>query len=169
MKLKFKVTFREYVKLLFSLTYQRPIMKALVGVAVLLVLWIVVYYLHITDLPEPVIYQYLTLIFIVVVQPIVIFTTIRKTYRSSNHISEMLEMEILQKEIRITGESFYMEVKWEKMFKIVEKPNWFLIYQNEFSAIIIPKKNISPDEIGRFRDILKDCDNVTVELSHSRY
>jgi hypothetical protein len=36
-------------------------------------------------------------------------------------------MEILPNEIKVNGESFYMEVKWEKIFKIVEKQNWFLI------------------------------------------
>jgi len=106
MKITTKVTFRQYLKLLFGLTYQRPIMKVLVGIAIAVLLWVIGYYLGFSFLPEPVIYQYLTLILIVLVQPLVIFTTIRKTYRSSNHISERLVMDLLQDKIQINGNLF---------------------------------------------------------------
>ncbi|MBD3583891.1 YcxB family protein [Flavobacterium selenitireducens] len=164
MKITTKVSFGEYARLLFSLTYQRPIMKVLVGIAILLLLWVACYYFGLLDLPEPLIYQFATLVLILVVQPIVIFTTIRKTYHSSNHISEILKMEILKDEIRIVGESFYMEVRWDKMFKIVEKPKWFLIYQNSLSAIIVPKKDLTSNEKETFIQTLKGLKNVPVEL-----
>lgn len=164
MKIKSRVTFKEYVTLLFGLTYQRPIMKVILGVAILLSLWVIFYFLNIMNLPEPVIYQYITLALIVVVQPIVIYTTIRRVYYSSNHICEKLEIELLPEEIKIQGESFFMVVTWQKMFKIVEKPDWFLIYHNSLSAIIIPKVDLRTDEINYFKEILKEVKNVPVEL-----
>jgi len=164
MKIRTKVTFKEYVKLLYGLAYQRPIMKFLLGIALLILVWITFYYLNIIALPEPIIYQYITLALIIVAQPIVIFTTIRTVYYSSNHICQTLEMDILPKEIKVHGESFYMEVKWKKMFKIVEKPKWFLIYQNSLSAIIIPKKDLQANEISHVRKILQELKNVKVEL-----
>lgn len=164
MKIRIKVTFKQYVKLLFGLTYQRPIMKVLLGVAFLILMWIIFYYLNIFYLPEPVIYQYITLALILVVQPIVIFTTIHTVYYSSNHICQTLEMDILPEEIRVQGESFYMEVQWKKMFKITEKSKWFLIYQNSLSAIIIPKKDLQTDEISKICKILKKLTNTKVEL-----
>jgi hypothetical protein len=163
MTIKTKVTFKEYVKLLFGLAYQRPIMKLLVSVAVLLILWILFYHLNIINLPKPLIYQYITLALLVVVQPTVIYTTIRTVYYSSNQISEPLEMQILPEAIKIHGKSFYMEATWDKMFKIVEKQNWFLIYQNSLSAIIIPKKAMQDEEITSFKKILKEVD-CPVEL-----
>ena len=60
-----------------------------------------------------------------------------------------------------------MEVKWDKFFKIVEKENWFLLYQNNFTAIIIPKKNINENDIDKFRDILQGVNNVPLELMES--
>lgn len=163
MIIKTKVAFGEYVKLLYGLTYQRPIMKLLVGLAILILLWILFYYLNLFNLPKPIIYQYATLALIAVVQPIVIYILIHRVYHSSNHISEPLEMQILPKEIKIHGKSFYMEVKWDKMFKIVEKPKWFLIYQNSLSAIIIPKKDLQASDIIDFKKILKEV-NCRVEL-----
>lgn len=164
MIIKTKVSFKEYIKLLYSLAYERAMMKLLVGVAMIILLWIIFYHLNIFSLPKPIIYQYITLFLITIVQPIIIYTTIRRNYYSSNHLREALEMEISEEEIKINGESYYMEVKWDKMFKIVEKPNWFLMYQNNLSAIIIPKKDMSESNIIDFRKILKNLINVPVEL-----
>lgn len=164
MTINTQVSFKQYVKLLFGLTYRRPVLKLLLGVAALLILWILFYYLGIFNLPRPIFYQYITLGLIVLVQPIVIFTTIYTVYHSSNQICEPLEMELLADEIKIHGNSFYMEVKWQKMFKIIEKRNWFLIYQNSLSAIIISKKDMKPTEVIKFRKILNTLRKVTVQL-----
>jgi hypothetical protein len=139
-------------------------MKVLISLAFLILLWIIFYYLNLFNLPKPIIYQYITLILIVVVQPTVIYITICRNYKSSNHLRETLEMELTQKEIKITGESFYMEILWDRMFKIVEEPNWFLIYQNNLSAIIIPKKDMQNGEINSFRKMLQGVKNVPVDL-----
>ncbi len=57
-----------------------------------------------------------------------------------------------------------MEIEWEKLFKIVEKPNWFLMYQNNLSAIIIPKKDMNSADIVDFRKLLSGLKVVPVEL-----
>ncbi len=63
-------------------------------------------------------------------------------------------MELAGEEIKIRGESFYMEILWSKIYKIVEKKKWFLIYQNNLSAILIPKKELSPKQIQQIQEIL---------------
>ncbi len=164
MKLKTRVTFNEFVKLLYSLAYQRPILKLLVGVAVFILLWIIFYYLEMFHLPEPVIYQYITLLLIAVAQPAVLYVTIHNIYYSSNHLRETTDIELAKEKLTLNGESFYMELKWNKIFKIVEKKRWFLIYQNQLSAIIIPKKNLSKKNVGELREIFTDLKKVRVEL-----
>ena len=154
MKLKAKVTIRQYLKILFSLAYSKPVMIFLVCLAFLIVLWIALYQSDILNLPEPVIYQYITLLLIAVIQPTVIFTTIVRNYYSSNHLRETLDIELTQDKIKIRGESFYMEILWSKIYKVVEKKNWFLIYQNNLSAILIPKKELSPAQIKQIQEIL---------------
>ncbi|WP_081411704.1 YcxB family protein [Chryseobacterium gregarium] len=160
MKLKAKVTIRQYLKILFSLTYSKPIMIFLVCFVLLLVLWIALYHLNILNLPEPVIYQYITLLLIAVIQPTVIFTTILRNYYSSNHLRETLDMNLTENEIKIRGESFYMEILWSKIYKVVEKKNWFLIYQNNLSAILIPKRNLSPEQIKQIQEILASVKTI---------
>jgi hypothetical protein len=69
-------------------------------------------------------------------------------------LRETLDMDLAEDEIRIRGESFYMEILWPKIYKIVEKKKWFLIYQNNLSAILIPKKDLSPEQIKQIQEIL---------------
>lgn len=164
MTIKTKVHFKEYVKLIYALAYEKTILRLLLGVAGLILLWIIFYYLNIFDLPKPLIYQYVTLVLITIVQPIGIYLTIRRNYKSSNQLCEALEIETTPKDIRIKGESYYMEVDWEKLFRIVEKPNWFLLYQNNLSAIIISKKDMDESDITDFRKILKNINDVPLEL-----
>lgn len=163
MNIKTKVSFKQYVTLLFSIAYKKTVLKLLIGLAVLIALWIAFYYLDLFNLPEPVIYQYITLGLIVVVQPTTIFLLIRRNYKSSNHLQEALEMEITPEEINITGISFYMEIKWEKFFKFVERSNWFVLYQNSLSAIIIHKTHIPENDMESLRKILKNTQNVPYE------
>lgn len=159
-----KVTFKEYIKLLFRLAYKRTVMRLLVAAAILLMLWIIFYYLDFFDLPEPIIYQYITLILIIVVQPIIIFATVWRNYHSSNHLRETLQMEILPDDLSVEGESFYLKVQWEKLFKIVETPDYFLMYQNNLSAIMLPKKDLSRDEMNEIKAILNNLKTVPVHL-----
>ena len=154
MKLKAKVTIRQYLKLLFSLAYSKPVMIFLICFALLLVLWITLFHLDILNLPEPVIYQYITLLLIAVIQPTVILTTIIRNYYSSNHLRETLDIDLSDDKIKIKGESFYMEILWTKIYKLAEKKNWFLIYQNNLSAILIPKKDLSTHQIKQIQEIL---------------
>ena len=164
MKIKTKIRFKDYVKLLYSLAYERTMLRILVLVALLLLLWILFYNFDVLNLPKPLIYQYITFSLIAIGQPAIIFITIWRNYYSSNQLRETLEIELAQEMIKINGESYYMEIEWEKLFKIVEKPNWFLMYQNNLSAIIIPKKDMNATDIVDFRKLLNGLKIVPVEL-----
>ena len=164
MKIKTKISFREYRRLLFMLTYKKPIMKIILCVAFAMAIWILGYYFHFLPIPKPEIYQYITLTLITVVQPVTIYLTIKRNYDSSNHLREQLEIDLNKNEIKVQGESFYMEIKWEKIFKIDEQADWFLIYQNNFSAIIIPKKAFNSTQLQEFKTILTAIPKVPVHM-----
>jgi len=68
-------------------------MKLLLFVAAAMVVWIVGYYTRILPVPKPAIYQYITFFLITIVQPLVIYHTIRQNYRSSSHLKEQLKIE----------------------------------------------------------------------------
>ncbi len=136
----------------------------LLGLSLLLILWISFYFLNIFNLPRPLFYQYLTVGLILIVQPLAIFLTIRRNYYSSNHLRESLEMEVTKTDFKIKGESFYLEVIWDKIFRIVEHSECFLIYQNNLSAIIILKKDLSPEQLIEIKEILKNVSERSIRL-----
>ena len=73
MKVKSSVYFNAYAKLLFKLTYGKPVMILILSVAFLMLAWIIAAGFNILNIPIPVSYQNITLIHISVVQPLVIF------------------------------------------------------------------------------------------------
>ncbi|CAN5664275.1 hypothetical protein BH11BAC1_BH11BAC1_00050 [soil metagenome] len=167
MTFKTQITFTEYLKLLFGLTYRKPIMILILLIDLAMMVWVSGYYFNLLPLPKPTIYQFITLILISIVQPLVIYNTIWRNYKSSTHLGELLEIELTKNEIKIQCESFYMEIKWVKIFKIVEHHNWFLIYQNTLSAIVIPKNDFHGKELEQFIKILKGITNVPIHLKNN--
>ncbi|HYM93796.1 MAG TPA: hypothetical protein VET23_06635 [Chitinophagaceae bacterium] len=121
-----KVSFKEYVKLLYSLTYKKPMMKLILSVALALLIWITGYYLHLLPVPKATFFQYSTLVLITIVQPLVIFSTIRKNYKSGSLLQEEVKMEFDANQIKLRGDSFYTELTWSKMYKVQELKSWFL-------------------------------------------
>ena len=149
-----QISFKEYRSLLFKLAYNKPIMRIILFVAFVMLVWILGYYSISLPIPKPEIYQYITLVLILFVQPFVIYWTIRRNYLSSNHLSEKLKIEIEDLQIKIKGQSFYTELNWKNIFKVEELTNWILIYQNTFSAIIIQKRNFKEDQLAEFKRIV---------------
>lgn len=164
MLIKTKITFKEYVKLLYGLIYKKPIMKLLVAFAFLMLIWIIIAQFDILSIPKPTFYQYITLSLISVVQPIVIYSSIWTNYYSSNHLKEKLAIEFDHTTIQVTGDSFFTKLTWEKTYKVVEVEKWFLIYQNNFSAIIIPKKSFTNEQLEKFKQLLKSIPIIDLDL-----
>jgi hypothetical protein len=163
--IKMQLSFKEYAKLLLTLTYRKPVMILLITAVIILLVWIVCYHAGISHLPEPTIYQYFTLFLICLVQPIVIYSTIWKNYHSSNLLKEQLEITFTETQIKIRDESFYAEYDWQKIYRVYELKNWYLIYQNNLSAITIPKKAFEHNEWS-FISLLKSIPNISINLKN---
>ena len=158
-----KISFKEYVMLLYKLTYKKPVMRLLLFVALAMLVWIIGYYAKILPVPKPAIYQYITFFLITVVQPTVIYSTIRKNYFSSNHLKEQLKIEFTSSEIKMQGDSFYTELDWTKLYKVQELKDWVLIYQNNLSAIIIPKRSLT-GKLREFKHLLNSIPGLKLQL-----
>ncbi len=164
MKIKTETSLKEYIKLLFRLIYKRIIMKIIVVVGFLMLLCITGYYLHFLPVPEPEIYQYITLGIIAIGQPSAIFWLLRRNYMSSNLLSEKLEVEVTTEKISIIGKSFYSELNWKYIFKVEEVNDYILIYRNTLSAVLISERDLTKEEIQELKAILKSIPNVPMNF-----
>jgi hypothetical protein len=152
--IKARISFRQYAILLFRLTYAKPALIVIVSVGLLMAAWVLGYGVGLSFLPAPQFYQYTTLALIFVVQPLFIFSTIRRTYVSSDHLREPLEMVFDGEQIRITGKYFYTELSWAGLFKVVELRDWFMIYQNTLTAVLVPKRAFKGRQQREFKRLL---------------
>src|SRR5436190_3563920 len=153
--IKARISFRQYAALLFRLTYTKPALIVIVSVGLLMAAWVLGHAWGLSFLPEPRFFQYVTLVLIFLVQPLFILATIRRTYVSSDHLGEPLEMVFDAEHMRITGRSFYTERAWARSFKVVELKDWFMIYQNTLSAVLVPKRSFKGTQERAFVELLR--------------
>lgn len=163
-KQQVSISFKEYLRLMFKLTYSKPTMIVILIVDFLMICWIVLSLNHVQWIPQVTFFQFSTVVLITVVQPTIIYITIRRNYRSSTHLTEKMDIEFTPDQVKVTGESFYTEHAWANMFKVIEWERWFLIYQNTLSAILINKKYFSPEEIEELSILLKTIPELKVRL-----
>lgn len=163
MKINVFVSFRQYVKLIYRLTYGKVFMKVIVTAGLLIASWVIAYYSGF-KIPKPQYYHYITLTLIFIVQPGLIYFTIRRSYRSSSHLREKLEITFDPDIIKIKGESFYTELQWNKMYKITELHNWILIYQNTLSAILLPKESFTDNMLEEFKILVKNLQGPVIKI-----
>ena len=164
LKQQVSITFKEFLRLMFKLTYSKPTMIVILIVDLLMICWITLSLNHLQGIPPVTFFQFSTVVLITVIQPSFIYITIRGVYRSSTHLTEKMDIEFTPSQVRVTGESFYTEHAWSNMFKVIEWERWFLLYQNSLSAILINKKYFSPKEIEELSILLKAIPELKVRL-----
>jgi hypothetical protein len=159
------ITLRQYVKLMFLLAYRKPVLILLVIFDVLMMLWVITFYTGLLRLPEPEYPQYMAIVLISVVQPVVIYITIRKNYLSSTRLSGKVELTITQEKVSMRGHMFCSEFSWHKAYKLVETKNWFLIYENTLAAVLIPKQDLTHAQQDQFRNLVRTVPDLERQLS----
>lgn len=88
----------------------------------------------------------------------------KKNFTSRNRITEKLIYKINIETIEIKGETFETKLNWEKIHKVKETKNWFLIYTSKNIANILPKRTIDKDSIIHLKSLLKRVPNLKLKL-----
>ncbi|MES2629391.1 MAG: YcxB family protein [Bacteroidota bacterium] len=158
------VRFRQYLLLLFTLAYRKPLMWVIVFTGLSMWVWIAGYYTGLVEVPEPLIYQYITAILITLLQPTFIYFTVWQNYYSSAPLQEPVVITFTPECIKMRGMSFYTELVWDKLFKVVELKHWYLVYQNTLSAVIIPKSAFKKGEIEQFAELVSAVPGLSTKL-----
>ena len=157
MKIKTHIPRRAYIKLMFFLAYRKPderIVGALVGALVVMIS------LH----PSfgMLTHAQLSLVGSALVGiPLGIYIRSRFTYDGSKRLQEIIEYDITADKLNVTGGSFAAESDWSNIYKIQELHNWFLLYQTKQAFYMIPKADMTPDEITGLRNIFKSITAVS--------
>ena len=160
-----KVDFKDYVRLMFVLTYRRPGMIVASILGLLLFAFCILYIIGIVQSVEfpwlPFIYS----LIIVLGMPLFVYYSADKNYKTYARLQERITYDISGDLIVMTGESFVTQMTWGKTYKVLELKDWLLLYQNKFVANIIPKSLVG-NQIHELREIIKS-QNVKQRLKTS--
>lgn len=150
-----KVDFQDYSKLMFTLSYRKPIMILLTLAGITMLITSLLYFAGV-DIPfdEPPFFQLVFGFAIVFLLPFSIYRTSKKNFYSHSKLQERMIYEFTDEKVLINGESFNSEFDWKSVFKISELNDWILIYQSNQIANLLPKKAFGED-LEAFKTLVK--------------
>lgn len=154
MVIETKMVFAQYLKLMFLLSYRKPMVIYITIIGTLLLIGSLLYAVGFKIYESPPYFQFIFGLFTVVVIPFSIYRNAKNTFASHGRLHENITYEFTDNLIKITGESFTVEESWEKTYRILELNSWMLIYQNKHVANVIPKEAFG-DQLTMFRKLVK--------------
>jgi len=150
-----KLIFKDYLKLMYVLTYRKPVIIIITIIGILSLIMSLLYFGGIKmPYKSPPYSQLFFGIVIVFLFPVLIYISAKRMFASSARLQERITYEFTDEIIRVTGESFKSEMDWMKIYKIVELKSWFLIYQNKRAANLIAKETLR-DQQGAFKKLIQ--------------
>lgn len=163
MKIQTKLEFKEYLRLLFILTYKRPIVIIVTLLGVAIIAMSLLYFTNII-LPNSFehIIQLILGIFIITYLPFSVWLGAKRTFKTHKLIQETIIYDFQENNVTITGETFNSEIELDKLYRILELKDWFLLYHNNRLMNIVTKPQDSV-EIEKLRSILNKV-NVKKKL-----
>ncbi len=110
------------------------------------------------------VFSLFALAYIAFIRPIFVYRLFHKNYYSTKLLQESVTYEFTEEKMKITGESFTSESEISSLYKIEELNNWFLIYTNRQIANLIPKKNLTENEVLEIRSIFLNTKGIILKL-----
>ena len=162
MTIQTKITSQEYTRLMFAITYRKPVMifLTIAGLlnmcfgAVLLAGW---------PVSNSEVGPYPPLVFgtlLTIVLPFTVYRSSKKAFAVHLRLHETVNYTFTNEQLIVAGETFSAEFDWSKIFKIEELKLFFIVYQAPNAVNLIPKTNLSGTELNELRAILQ---GVTIE------
>ncbi|MEY4902926.1 MAG: hypothetical protein RLZZ292_741 [Bacteroidota bacterium] len=149
--IKTKLSEKDYINVTFVLLYSKPFMKFFMGTIAFAIIssLLVAIYFPITSYS-----QRLIPIVIGLIMPLTAYFSAKKSYAAYPRISETIEYQFEEDNLVIKGESFNSQLTWDKIYKVTQKKNWLLIWQNSQMANIIPQRDLLEGQIKDLKTIL---------------
>lgn len=89
----------------------------------------------------------------------------KRNYASTKSIREPITYSFDASGIHIKGDSFESDLKWSTIHKVQETKRWFLFYQNNVAANIVPKSSFeSQEQLNALRELISSQKNLKFKL-----
>jgi hypothetical protein len=163
MKVETQITFQQYLKLQYLLTYRNKwVLLASVCGVVMLVYSLLTLLGFVTNNEN----IYVGLIFglYVLVTPYLVYRAAFKNFNTHKTLQEVITYEFLPDNMMVTTNYSNANIPWDKIHKIKELGDWILIYQSNRIANLIPKASLTPEQLTEAKQIFGNINGIKVEL-----
>ena len=100
---------------------------------------------------------YLFLLFPLIILFFIYYSS-KKQLSNNYRLKEKFDFIFNEKYFQEKGETFDLKHYWDKILKIKERRNYFLIYHNKRKANIIPKNSFNKTQLADFKLLIKSID-----------
>lgn len=155
MRIETTLTFKEYLKLMYILTYRKGWMIFILIIGIVMFVGSTLYFLGF-EIPadSPPYFQIVFGFFIIFLMPISVYFSAKRNYTSQQRLKEKIIYEFTNEKIIINGESFHSELDWDKTFRVQELNGWILIYQSRLTANILTKESFG-EHLAEFKSLVR--------------
>lgn len=154
-----QINSKDYVKLMFSLAYRKPVFIFLFLSGFFLVFKLIdsiatgkFMYLELSTRY----FIVMMIIYIFIISPLMLFIRFRNAFKTNKGIGEKITTTITCESIKHSAESYISEIEWNVIHKIRELKSWFLFYHNNISFGFLPKKDLSEEQILELRTLIRN-------------
>ncbi|MEO1011811.1 MAG: YcxB family protein [Bacteroidota bacterium] len=164
-RIESKLTSTEYIRLMFRLTYKRPIFIFITVVGLIMLVSSALYFLGLfTAMDRPPYFQLGFGLFALFFLPFSVYRSAKRNFDSHKRLKEKIIYVFDEEKISISGDSFASEMDWPQTHKVLELNNWILIYQNKLVANVIPKKAFKNNDLKEFKELLQNMPRIKSKL-----
>ena len=158
-----KLTFEEYLKVMYAIAYKnwRVRFFTFIGLLILTSTIVVLFNKETKDFPYSSLIMGLGLAFST---PISLYFQLKKNYQANAALQQGVTYTFTKEGVELKGESFNSQLKWIHISKVVEQKGYFLLYQPNATVMIVAKKELSDSEINKCRTLLKGIPSLTTKL-----
>ncbi len=151
-----KTDFNSYLRLMYTLIYQKPLMIIMTILGFLFLLVPLLYFAGLLSFfSKP---PWFILAFGLgtsLILPYSIYRQLNRIYNKNKALQEKIIYIFNQAGMDIIGETFRYQIPWEKINKIRSVSNWLMIYHDESEANIIPKASFDEIQLQSFQEMVK--------------
>jgi hypothetical protein len=164
MTFKTQISFKEYLRLMYLLTYRKGWTIYISVIGIVMFISAILAFMHVYDYQRDPTFALIFGAFVIFVLPVSVYLSAKKNFASNKRLQEVIEYEFAGDKMIVRGNSFSSELGLNQTFKIEELKQWFLIYQSKQTANFISKSNLSEQELSELREIFNGLAGVKVKL-----
>lgn len=154
MKVEYKISEKEFVKLNFYLLYRRPII-ILMGILCLIILYFCLrYYFKYHQPVTEMLGSIFLLAYFIAFMPVIYYFRFKRSFKSNNAISQRTVSEIDENYIIDITETSKVKTTWDNVYRVEELNSWFLLYFSKTSFGFLPKRVLQKNEVEELRGII---------------